>query len=249
MFPCFPIVPVLFLIEPFSPIGVSPIVLPLFFHFVSCHMCLDSCFCSLAIDHLDFIPWDFSSQCEWKFSPLSSDHCCLFRCDFNGAFSCCRLRFASTFLCLCLVISCFGGEVIYLCVVTLFFSREVVRLCLAALCFCCEVVRLCLAALCFCREVVRPCLAAFCFRRGVVCVVIIISCIVIVSASIFSFSVSVRLICFIILSLSFASDSANRRLFSILISLSSHSILINFRHSSSNCSLRALMKFLNSITA
>ena len=35
---------------------------------MSCHTCLDSCFCSLANDHLNFIPPDFSSKCEWKFT-------------------------------------------------------------------------------------------------------------------------------------------------------------------------------------
>ena len=135
-----------------------PIVLP-------SHV-LDSCFCSLADDHLNFIARDLSSHCEWKVSSLLIDHCCRLRRDFNGIFSCCRLRFASAFLCSCLVVPCFSSEVIRPCVAVLSFSCEVIRLCLVALCFRREIVRLCLAALCFCREVLR---------------VVVISCIVIVS--------------------------------------------------------------------
>ena len=87
----FPYSPV---VKSFSPISVPPVIFPLFSHLMSRFTCLDSCFCSLANDHLYLIARDLSSQCEWKFFALFIDHCCRLRRDFNGIVSCCRLRFA-----------------------------------------------------------------------------------------------------------------------------------------------------------
>ena len=114
-------------VKSFSPIGVSPIVFPLFSHFESCHTCLESC----VVLGLTIILTSFRGI---------SLH------NVNGNSLPCSLTIVVFFVVISMVSSLVAASDLLL------FSS---RFCLAALCFCCEIVRPCLAALCLCREVLR----------------------------------------------------------------------------------------------